>query len=1133
MTDINLLLLDDFIAEAGEHLDEMESCLLRLAGDAGNLDILNDIFRTVHNIKGGSQLIGLAKVSSLAHRLEDLLDLLRQGHKVSDADIVETLIAGRDRIVQLVGELETSQRELSSVDDLIERLTDLIEGTEAVLQQEAGAPRIAQTAADAVADCDEQNDRELFEIYIENLEEKLRFLATQAARLPDAPDPVEVLERCGNAVERLYRSAKYMDYEELNRLYQAWSARIEETRHTVSGGESASFAFMDDYLDRLVGIFPQLGEARGAAAMPAAAPTDSNKAAVDDDADITAAVLEAFGEDEEIAEKETCEEETCATTDINLSLLDDFIAEAGEHLDEMESCLLRLAGDAGNLDILNDIFRTVHNIKGGSQFAGLAKVSSLAHRLEDLLDLLRQGHKVSDADIVETLIAGRDRIVQLVGELETSQRELSTVDDLVERLTGLIEGTEAVSQQEAAALCIAQAAADAAADWEEQHDRELFGIFIQSLEEELRFLAMQAARLPDAPDPVEVLERCGNAVERLRRSANYMDYEELTGLYEAWGTGIEETRRRVSGGESASFAFMDDYLDRLVGIFPQLGEARAAGARASAECSESGQAAENVTRAMVGEEPRTGKSASTETGDDKALFDRLSRTLETSLQNVSDSEYEALQDVFEEIVSPRKEGKGADTAVTARATKTTGSRARPQQKKKAPVAVERQESKIRKSMRVDVEKIDSLMNQVGELVVDRSYFFQLFSEMRDLQKHLKETTGISQKDVKMVRAFSYKLGEAIASLGRTSNELQEGVMKMRMLPVSHLFNRYPRLVHDLTHNLDKKVNLVIRGEETELDKMIVEELSDPLIHIIRNAIDHGLESADARKQLGKADTGTLILQAYQESNHIVIEITDDGRGIDLNGIKATALKKQLHTEDELERMTGRELTHLILAPGFSTAKEVTGTSGRGVGMDVVKRNIEKLNGTLEIDSKPGAGTRIRMKIPLTLAIIHALMVRVGADLFTIPLTNVDETIRISASDTSIVEGVEVVHVRGVALPIFRLSTLFGLDSGNGAGKSFVVVVSTDGKRVGFVVDELHGQEEVVIKPLADYVQEKSGFSGATVVGDGRIALILDVHELVKMTADRQGNRQKERTAALKSNLSHSPRSEQALAGQLH
>jgi two-component system chemotaxis sensor kinase CheA len=410
---------------------------------------------------------------------------------------------------------------------------------------------------------------------------------------------------------------------------------------------------------------------------------------------------------------------------------------------------------------------------------------------------------------------------------------------------------------------------------------------------------------------------------------------------------------------------------------------------------------------------------------------------------------------------------------------------------------------LRQSIRVDADKIDYLMNEVGELVVSRAYFFQLFNDMRLLQQEFKETLGLDQRELKPLRELTFRLGEASVALGRVSNELQEGVMKVRMLPVSQLFNRYPRLVRDLVHHTDKKVRLEVRGEETELDKMIIEEISDPLIHLIRNAVDHGIEPAAERQATGKSPEGHLLLEAYHESNHIVIEISDDGRGVNPAKIRQKALEKGLYSAEELERMTDNELFQIIMLPGFSTASVATKTSGRGVGMDVVKKNIEKLNGTFEVESETGTGTMMRIKIPLTLAIIQALMVRVGQDLFTIPLPAVEETLKISKDEVTTIEGVEVIHIRETTMPIFRLQTLFAMDGQNEVGnESFVVIVNAGNQHVGLVVDELMGQDEVVIKPIADYLREESGFSGATIIGDGKVSLILDVHDLVKLAAKR-------------------------------
>ena len=1146
MSEINMSLLGDFIDESREYLDEMESLMLQLAGDLGNLEILNDIFRTMHNIKGGSQLTGLEKVSKLSHRLEDLLDLLREGQMETDAALVEMLITGRDRIVQLINELEESQQEISSVEDLIDQLTVLIEAPDnksdevsidtTVTPQETvwESQSEAEAGAGATVDYDEKHDQELFGIFIEHLQEQLAYIASQIAQLAVTPDKVEGLARCRDVLGGLRFSANYMGYADLTRSYETWDAALVYASQTASRGETVSLDFMDDYFDELVRTFPQIEDPRMAADVTAPQAMD----------DITSSVFDAFNEEE--TSTEGSEESTTpvseTTSTIRFPMLGDFVDESREYLDEMEALLLKLSGDLENVDILNDIFRTIHNIKGGSQLTGLGKVSALSHQLEDLLDLLRQGQKKTTPEIVEILIAGRDLILQLINELEESQEEKSSVDDMVGQLTAIIEGAESeapvVADSVANATITSQETSqdgtadfDIEFDYNEENDQELFGIFIEHMCGQLVFLAAQTAQINDAPDKMDRLTRCSEAVISLQSSANYMGYTDLTRNYEAWRTAIGQASRMASNSEALSLDFMHSYFDKLLSIFPQIEDPRTA---------------TNVVTPIVDQPEETPLASKQHVEVSKQqedeLFAKLNNALESSLQKASSSERETLNDVFDEMVSSQTNGTELSKVNTPKQVVSSQSApVPPQQKtqesarkktaKKNPakqVAATKDTAKagrsaektIKKSIRVDADKIDTIMNQVGELVVDRSYFFLLFNEMRELQQHLKDIAGIDQRDVKLIRAFTYKLGEAISGLGRTSNELQDSVMKMRMLPISHIFNRYPRLVHDLTNNTDKKVNLVVRGEDTELDKMIVEEISDPLLHIIRNAIDHGLEGADERKRVGKPETCTLLLEAYQESNHIVIEVTDDGRGINLERVKAKALEKGFFQESEIDRMSNRDLTQIILMPGFSTAEKITGTSGRGVGMDVVKRNIEKLNGILEIESVSGKGTRMRLKIPLTLAIIHALMVRVGEDLFTIPLANVDETVRINKADTSIVEGVEVINLRGVSLPIFRLSNLFNVNTNSDPDKSFVVIVSAEGKRTGFVVDELMGQEEVVIKPLAEYVQKKSGFSGATIVGDGRISLILDIYDLVKMTAMRQVQRQKVQAATMRADLKH-------------
>jgi len=1161
MTEINITLLPDFIEESREHLDEMESLLLQLSSDLENIDILNDIFRTMHNIKGTSQLTGLDKISRLSHRLEDLLDLLRQEKKQNTSDIVSVLITGRDRILKIVSELEEIQAETSSVDELIKTLNSLIDDdTEAdnisVKDSYIQAPKNYESVNSEFYK--EDNDEELFSIFHQHLKEHFSVLE-QSVLINNSSIDENILLKWGDAVERIRSSANYMGYEELVDLLDGWTDDIEYAKKEICQGEVPEYEFMPQRLDLLVGLFPELDTLRNRETIIEKdveklrdshvhedsflkqekdsintiekLSNDITKDVIDvfSDQDVTENVLDVFAEeDKKIPEPDS---------HINLSLIDDFVDESREHLDDMESVLLRLKTGSDNLISLNDIFRFMHNIKGASQLTGLDKVSRLSHGLEDLLDVLRQQDMWLDQPDIQLLITGRDSILQLVNELEDSQSEISNVNGLIDtiksRITELQTDRKRDSEQATNppdTLVIPQIASGY---YEEEYDQELYSIFITHLQQQLQIINEKRMSYDGNTNKQESLDICIEVVNRLRSSSNYMGYDELTEFYDHWLDSFSKVNYELTQGQDNGLLYVDSYLDELYRVFPDIKPDHET-------ISDNSNQVENDQ--VISSSDNT---VNINTSLDDALYSRLGTALDSSLLAVSNSEHEVLNEVFDELVSTKKyssnesEGDNTGKQIKIREEKRKSNRRVSKGEDRRQSDIDRRkteeggEKKLRKSVRVDAEKIDALMNQVGELVVDRSYFFQLFNEMRELQQHLKDIAGIDQKDVKLIRAFTYRLSEAISALGRTSNELQEGVMKMRMLPVSHLFNRYPRLVHDLTSKSEKKVELVLRGEETELDKMIVEELSDPLIHIIRNAIDHGIESGKDRLNIGKSDAGKLVLEAYQESNHIVIEVTDDGRGMNPEKIKQKAISKKLYTHDEVERLTSREVLNLVLMPGFSTADKITGTSGRGVGMDVVKKNIEKLNGTLDIESVLGKGTQMRLKIPLTLAIIHALMVRVGKDMFTIPLANVDETVRISKNESSIVEGVEVIHLRGVALPIFRLSNLFKVSSDRNINKSFVVIVNSDGQRVGFVVDELLGQEEVVIKPLEDYVQDRSGFSGATIVGDGRISLILDVYELVKMTANRQIKRHKQQAEMLRITSSKANPGSLPASDQLH
>jgi len=398
--------------------------------------------------------------------------------------------------------------------------------------------------------------------------------------------------------------------------------------------------------------------------------------------------------------------------------------------------------------------------------------------------------------------------------------------------------------------------------------------------------------------------------------------------------------------------------------------------------------------------------------------------------------------------------------------------------------VSQEKKEISPTIRVEVERLDNLLNLVGELVLERNRFFQLTRKLRERLE---------------ADSLAEELSSISAQLDLLTTDLHLGIMKARMLPVGNVFKRFPRQVRDLCREKGKDIDLQISGEETELDKSILELISDPLVHLIRNAVDHGIELPEERKRLGKRPGGTLELRAYHEGNYIHLEVSDDGKGMDPEFIKRKAVDKELITFQEAERLSRREALNLIFAPGFSTAEVVTDVSGRGVGMDVVKTNIEKLNGMIDIETEAGKGTTISIKLPLTLVIVQVLLVKVAEEIFAIPLSSVVKTLGISLEQIYSVGRKEVIRVQETILPLVRLDQVF--NSGSRAGEEngsrlYAVVVGLAEQRIALLVNSLLGQQEVVIKSLGDYLGYISGVGGATITDDGGVILILDIASLV-------------------------------------
>lgn len=394
---------------------------------------------------------------------------------------------------------------------------------------------------------------------------------------------------------------------------------------------------------------------------------------------------------------------------------------------------------------------------------------------------------------------------------------------------------------------------------------------------------------------------------------------------------------------------------------------------------------------------------------------------------------------------------------------------------------------MEQTIRVEVKRLDNLMNLIGELVLGKNRLLKIYDDVEERYEGEK---------------FLEELNQVVSSLSLVTTDIQLAVMKTRMLPIAKVFNKFPRMVRDLSRELGKQIDLEISGEETELDKSIVEEIGDPLVHIIRNSCDHGVEEPKDRIKAGKPEKGTIQLKAYNEGNHIVIEIVDDGKGIDPTALKAKAVERGIITEREADAMSDKEAYALVFKPGFSMAKKVTNVSGRGVGMDVVKTNIDKLNGTIDIDSEIGRGTIIKLKIPLTLAIIQSLLVGAQEEFYAIPLASVKETVRVPVEDIYTIEGKNVLRLRDEVLSLVRLSDLFGVKQVFESGdQTYVVVINVAESKLGIIVDHLIGQEEIVIKSLGNYLQNIRGIAGGTIRGDGKVTLIVDVGMIMDMAKE--------------------------------
>ena len=678
-------------------------------------------------------------------------------------------------------------------------------------------------------------------------------------------------------------------------------------------------------------------------------------------------------------------------------LLQDFLIEAGEILEQLNEQLVDLEQRPDDMELLNTVFRGFHTIKGGAGFLQVEPMVVICHRSEDVFNLLRNGERHISPELMDAMLPVLDVLNDQFDALKAGEEPPSADQSMIDALDVIIKGEEAapVVEQEAPAAVSAEPA---------------------------------AAQNKTGDGDIDITDE---------------EFESLLDALESKGP-VATPAAQEPGPTSDEIS--DDEFENLLNDIHGEGK-----------FGEVEKKAEPVAQ--------TAATKKTETSPVVAKPD-------TDSDMISEDEFESMLDDIHGKGSFQSDNVEKTTAKPPKPTPAPKPAAGTKPKEKPKEKQATQET----SVRVDTKRLDDIMNMVGELVLVRNRIDRL---------------GSSSGNEEMIKA--------VANLDLVTTDLQMAVMKTRMQPIKKVFGRFPRVVRDLARSLKKEIRLEMVGEDTDLDKNLVEALADPLVHLVRNSVDHGIEMPEDRIAAGKEKEGTVTLTAAQEGDHILLTIEDDGKGMDANVLRGIAVEKGLMDKDAAARMDDKDVYSLIFAPGFSTKKEISDISGRGVGMDVVKTRIAQLNGSVEIDSALGKGSLISIKLPLTLAIMPTLMVQLEKQLFALPLVNVNEIFHLELSKTNIVDGQLVVVNRERTLPLYYLRRWLvnGYATTELPAEGHVVVVQSGTQRVGFLVDALIGQEEVVIKPLGALLHGTVGLAGATITGDGGIAIILDIPGLMR------------------------------------
>ncbi len=800
--------------------------------------------------------------------------------------------------------------------------------------------------------------------------------------------------------------------------------------------------------------------------------------------------------------------------DMDASLMQDFLTEASELIEQLDQDLVTLESvpESEQGEICNSCFRALHTIKGAAGFLGLDPVIEFAHAAEDALNRLRKGEIQVSARVMDLLLRSADVVRGQIDQLAQGQEPTSADPQLIEDLNQM--GNDPVAE----AADVAPFADDAAAPADLPIDApdepalpgqpldlgpqkmDLIEFMVTDLQDYSAQLTETITQLDNDATRGEAAEQLGEIADNLVKTADFFELDDLTAVTRLMfeiapklnGVAAElmphiTVRLRASkwiiDEQAAALADLRVLSWPLEMFLQRLGQL--ADDQPLAEASATGHEG-SVPAVLAADGVLPGSDSAAPASEPTAALDKAKAGPTLNLAGTIAPQFPPAR--------PTPSIPAADTKPTpptppAPPTPATAAPAPPVTKTPATPAAKTTDAgksapaQVEQTIRVEVSRLESLLNLVGQLVLNKNRVVSLSRSVRD--------QGIDQE---LEEAFT----EAAGDLDRLTSELQVGVMRTRMQPLAKLFDRYPRVIRDIARQTEKQINLEIVGKDTEVDKSVLELLADPLVHILRNSADHGVETPAVRLESGKAEDGTISLSAEHQGSHVRVAITDDGKGLSREVIGGKAVEKGLVSADALEKMADEEIFRFIFEAGFSTAAQVSDLSGRGVGMDVVRTNINKLNGQINITSTHGLGTTIEILIPLTVAIMPAMMVESDADQYAVPLQSIVEIVRPEDAAISTIQGQRVVRLRDSVLPLIDLRDRLGQPALPPQDR-FAVVVKVAGQQVGLVVDRLIGQQEIVIKPLDDAFTHGGPFSGATIREDGRVCLILDVIELIKST----------------------------------